>query len=284
MVFRALRKHINPATILALVALVFAVTGGAFAATGGSGAGGSSHATPVASVAKAKAKKKSAPAGKAGPAGPKGATGATGPQGPAGPTGAPGAAGAKGENGAAGTPGSDGTNGTDGVNGKSVVSSQASGSECKEGVGGTKFEVEGSGTSSHVCNGKPGTFGGESLPKGKTLTGVWAASGYAEAAVPNPGYGIAYTGISFALPTSEPTVHYIASGETVPSGCSGDLDEPGAAEGNLCVFGSTEDNLAGAPGVSVEGSSETSLGFTLSGYSKAKGAISMSGTWAVTGE
>jgi hypothetical protein len=41
----AIRKHINPVTILALAALVFAVTGGAYAAIDGGGAGAHEAAT-----------------------------------------------------------------------------------------------------------------------------------------------------------------------------------------------------------------------------------------------
>ena len=81
--FRALRNHLTPSTAIAFVALVFAITGGAFAATGSvnNSGGGGSHGTLTASVAKKKAKPK--PKGGArGPAGPKGAPGATGPAGP----------------------------------------------------------------------------------------------------------------------------------------------------------------------------------------------------------
>ena len=90
----ALRKrvHFGPATAIAFLALVFAITGGAFAATGGNG-GGSSHATLIASAAKAKSKVKVGPRGPAGPAGKNGANGANGAAGPQGPQGP------KGENG-----------------------------------------------------------------------------------------------------------------------------------------------------------------------------------------
>jgi hypothetical protein len=33
--FQAIRKHLNPATVIAFMALVFALTGGAFAASNG---------------------------------------------------------------------------------------------------------------------------------------------------------------------------------------------------------------------------------------------------------
>ncbi len=163
--FRRVSKHINPATILALVALVFAATGGAYAASGGGGNGGS-HATASA----AKKKKKPAPKPVRGPAGPKGATGAAGPAGPAGP------AGAKGENGAAGTNGTNGTGtpGEPGKAGESVTSATLNPHEegCEEG--GSKFTVGGKTTT--ACNGEPAAGGGfpETLPEEKTETGAWA--------------------------------------------------------------------------------------------------------------
>jgi hypothetical protein len=69
-----LKQHLNPATGIALMALVFAMTGGAYAAN---------HYVITStrqikpSVLKKKAK------GKTGPAGPNGAPGATGPAGAA---------------------------------------------------------------------------------------------------------------------------------------------------------------------------------------------------------
>jgi Collagen triple helix repeat (20 copies) len=110
--FSALRKriHVSPATAIASLALVFAMSGGAYAAghylitstkqikpsvlrqlTGKAGANGAS--------------------GLAGPQGPAGAQGGQGPQGPAGAAGAAGAkgeAGPKGENGKEGKPGTTG--------------------------------------------------------------------------------------------------------------------------------------------------------------------------------
>ena len=101
--FQAIRKHLNPTTVVAFVALVFAMTGGAFAASGGSGGGGTGSKTiasvtrgaggnPISTTAKSKAKPKTkaGPRGPAGPAGKNGATGVTGPAGPAGATGAKG--------------------------------------------------------------------------------------------------------------------------------------------------------------------------------------------------
>ncbi|MBA3866418.1 MAG: hypothetical protein H0X42_08765 [Solirubrobacterales bacterium] len=95
--------------------------------------------------------------------------------------GQPGTQGAKGDAGAQGTQGAKGDPGTNGKDGKSVATSAAStgvGGECPT-VGGAKFEVEGSGSSSHVCNGKNGTNGTtgftETLPTEKTETGLFGS-------------------------------------------------------------------------------------------------------------
>ena len=252
--FSAIRKHLTPSTAIAIVALVFAITGGAFAATGGSGNGGkgaSASATPLASAAKSKAKPK---AGARGPAGPAGKTGATGPAGPAGPAGA---AGAKGENGAAGGQGPQGPQGPQGEKGETG----------KEGTPGKP--------------GKNGTFGDEPLPAGKTLTGVYAASGSAEGKFPE---GLVSTGVSFALPVpGEPVVHYIKAGETtLPEGCKGTVSEPGAEEGNLCVFSQSEVNTASV-GATLSGSPTLgTIGAKVTGTPAAKGLVVIGGTWAVT--
>ena len=104
------RLHLTPSMAIAFVALVLALTGGAFAATPHGGGG----ATATAAKSKAKPKAKAGPRGPAGPAGKTGATGATGP---AGATGPGGAAGAKGETGGAGVQGVQGETGATGPQG-----------------------------------------------------------------------------------------------------------------------------------------------------------------------
>jgi hypothetical protein len=154
--YRRLREPFGKAgVIVALIALVFAMLGGAYAATG--------H-NPLASASK-KAKK--------GPRGPRGKTGPTGPQGPVGPVGPTGPA------------GTNGTNGTNGTDGKSVVIGSFTGEEEELGEvgdeeepckfnGGSEVEVKGSGTVDYLCNGATGTFSTEPLPSGQTLTGAWS--------------------------------------------------------------------------------------------------------------
>ncbi len=88
--------------IVAVVALVAALVGGAYASTNGVG--------PLASSSGKQHKKKKGKA-KRGPRGPKGATGPAGPAGPAGPTGPAGAQGPKGDTGAQGPQGPEGPEG-----------------------------------------------------------------------------------------------------------------------------------------------------------------------------
>jgi hypothetical protein len=116
------RMRVTPSGVIAIIALVFAATGGAFAATGGGGSGGS-HATLTAAAAKSKAKAKTkagarGPAGPAGKNGANGAPGATGPAGPAGATGPAGAGGPQGPAGGTGPQGPEGPKGKDGKDGK----------------------------------------------------------------------------------------------------------------------------------------------------------------------
>lgn len=109
------RKHFNATTIIAIVALVFAMTGGAFAVTSKGGP------SPVASVAK-KSKVKVL-RGPRGPKGDSGPAGAAGPAGPVGPAGAAGAKGEKGERGEKGEKGEAGAAGPAGQNGQTGFTS-----------------------------------------------------------------------------------------------------------------------------------------------------------------
>ncbi len=254
----ALRKrvHLSPATAIAFLALVFAITGGAFAATGGNG-GGSSHATFIASAAKSKSKVKAkvGPRGPAGPAGKNGANGAQGSAGPAGPQGA------KGENGAPGAPGEKGTNGADG---KSVQTSEFTGtkepsSKPCTGAGGSEFEVEGSGKITYACNGGAGSGGGypETLPSGKTETGTWST--HAKTYLPEKAaHQETTTSISFPIPLPEPSEHakaakieyvnvaYNSKTEPEPTGnanCPGFDPAPEAAKGYLCIYSFTVEEI-----------------------------------------
>ncbi len=255
---QAIRSRITPSTVLATLALVFAMTGGAYAA----------KRYLITSTKQISPKVLKALKGANGAAGAPGAAGAGGAQGP---------------QGAAGKAGTNGTNGANGMDGVSVTSAvEPKGTNCKEG--GSKFTAASGVT--FACNGekgKEGTFGGQLLPPGKTLSGSYAAETFSEAGVPTAGFGKTWTGVSFALPlSSEPRVVYIKAGEEPPEGCSGSASEPGAEEGNLCVFAETEEDLLAA-NVSLRGSPAKTIGFVITGLPAAKGNVAISGTWAVTG-
>jgi hypothetical protein len=217
--YRHIRKHLTPSTLIAFVALVFALTGGAFAASNHNGSGSNPTASAggragasnplLATAAKAKAKTKAGPRG---PAGPKGAAGATGAAGVTGPAGATGPVGAQGPQGTAGINGTDGANGATGATG---------------------------------ATGSPWTAGG-TLPAGSTETGTWMASvrrtSKEEVEQQSSGeFGSVQATISFPIPlTEEPTPHYIETKEVeeekLPAGCKGTPVKPEAEPGNLCIF------------------------------------------------
>jgi Collagen triple helix repeat (20 copies) len=98
------RIHVSPATAIATLALVFAMTGGAYAAS-------KVLITSTKQISPKVLKSLKGKAGANGAQGPAGVAGAAGPQGPGG------AAGAKGESGAAGAPGVKGETGAAGTNG-----------------------------------------------------------------------------------------------------------------------------------------------------------------------
>ena len=158
-----LRNRFGIPGVISVVALVFAMLGGAYAANNSSDGG---------ATASAKAKR-----------GPKGPKGATGPAGPAGPQGA---AGAKGD---AGANGSNGAQGAQGLPGKSVAVADYVGVNCATATEeGVSVEVEGTPASKkYVCDGEegppgtPGTPGTDGepwvvgqAPSGAELKGTWA--------------------------------------------------------------------------------------------------------------
>lgn len=261
MVFSAIRRrmHVSPATVIASLALVFAMTGGAYAA----------KKYLITSTKQISPSVLKSLQGKTGPVGAAGAAGAQGAQGLAGP------AGAKGE------PGAAGVNGDRGADGTSVTSIEFAGKREKCSAGGSEFKVGGATT--YACSGKNGTFGDEPLPAGKTLTGTYAAASYSAAKFGENGFGQVQAAASFALPyAGEPHAVYVNGTPTTE--CPGTANEPKAKEGFLCIYSEAEANLAGEPSISNKGTKEASVGFSLNAYAAAAGRLSMEGTWAVTGE
>lgn len=222
----AVRKRMTYANVAVTVAVVFAMSGGAYAASRVL----ITNINQIKPSVRAKLKGKAGPAG---PQGPAGAQGAAGPQGPAG------AGGAKGENGAAGA---------NGANGVSVTSKELKKGEGGCAEGGSEF-TSASGKAS-ACNGKEGspwTAGGV-LPFGKSETGNWVGG-----PVHTTNGEVITSSISFPIPLKEHLiekhVHFILPNESAPAGCSGTVSEKPAAEpGNLCVFVFFEEGLGLEPG------------------------------------
>ena len=270
--FSRVRRHINATTVVAVVALVFAMTGGAFAAS-------------KFLITSTKQIKPSVLASLKGKAGAKGA---------AGPAGAQGAAGAQGPAGTAGPAGKDGAAGANGTNGASVTSKQLSTNEAacaKEG--GTELTAA-EGKKTTVCNGKTGFT--STLPSGKTETGVWSIGPITVTqAAEIPGRYFT-TSISFPIPLEasldENHVKVIGEHEVgkLGEGCGGGSAEmPIAEPGYLCVYvhfnqgletffiGSVEN---GEPGAGKDGA--TLAPFTIKPKGQPQEVAVGTGVWAVT--
>jgi len=297
--FSPLRNRFGIPGAISVIALVFAMLGGAYAASNDGG------------KADASAKAKRGPRGPKGPAGPQGPAGPAGPQGAAGANGAKGDTGAKGDKGEKGANGTNGTNGTPGADGKSVTfvgsfSGEEEGEEepC-QGAGGSEYEVEESETPNIVCNGAAGAEGspwtaGGTLPPGATETGAWAFH------ATTADTGGAYVPISFSIPLSgelgEEEAFYVTAeqqlglnGKTKPPECQGRMDkptEPPPPPGILCVYeppelGKIVNATLHSPGLGIfqlgnnesEGANRTGafLKFDISGVAHG------TGSWAVTG-
>ncbi len=302
--FSKLRRPFTYANVAATLALVFAMAGGAYAAKHYLITSTSQISPKVLATLKGKV-------------GTNGSAGAQGPQGPAGGSGAKGDAGTNGTN---GTNGTDGANGSPGAAGKSVVIGEAGGN-CPEN--GTSVEVEGSGAKRYVCDGEAGTNGvngktgptgptgpagptgptgspwtaGGTLPHGSTESGVWNATGMPAT---NPGlgaHGAISASISFSIPLAKaPELNVIElgegeheAGENLPAGCKGNVNEPKAEPGNLCIFageGAVNAKEIDAGIVeSAEGVVEPGrTGASILGLAEKSEGMSIAGTWAVTGE
>jgi len=205
--FSTLRTRFGIPGVISVIALVFAMFGGAYAASNSSSGGKA--------TASAKAKK--------GPRGPKGATGPAGPagaQGPAGPAGAKGDAGANGSNGGVGPTGPTG----------------AAGAKGTAGAAGATGPTGATGFSGFT----------ETLPPGKTETGVWAVSVFD---IPNQAE--VYAPISFNIPLKDASSEAFVlnkaetaqgEGPGFEAGCTGSVAEPTAPEGILCVY--TDEEVA----------------------------------------
>jgi collagen triple helix repeat protein len=222
--FSSLRRNFGIPGVIAVVALVFAMAGGAWAA----------NKYVITSTSQIKPSVLKSLQGKPGPAGPAGANGSNGAKGD---TGAAGATGAAGDPGALGGPG---------PAGESVEITQISSPNCN-GQAGVKFSnATGEG---QACSGETGFT--EFLPSGKTETGSWGAT--------LPSSGSVRAPISFSIPVAgsletvfvamykyeesgeffEPELKEVQE-EGIDNGCPGINAEgrPTADPGKLCVYGS----------------------------------------------
>lgn len=252
----SIRKHLSAANVMALLALIFAMSGGAFAATGGldsHGHGGAAAAGMAKKKGKGKSKATRGPRGPRGKEGPEGKQGPAGPQGPAGlkgEAGAPGLSGKQGEKGVQGEPGVKGDPGPEGPAGESVtVSSLAPGSAgCPEG--GAEFsDSSGSAT---ACNGK--SAGGTLEPE-QSEAGTWSMEFHSRAWLKEFGEDknfAAYLGeaaITFPEPLpgadfGRVNVYFVSAAEafagTGSTECPAYTDASEGVPGTLCIYAKTE--------------------------------------------
>jgi len=215
--FSPLRNRFGIPGVISIIALVFAMAGGAFAAK--SLNSGGSKATSSAS-------------GKKGPRGPRGKQGPAGPAGPQGP------AGAKGDTGAAGANGTNGTNGTNGAAGPTGATGKNGATGATGGAGATGVTGVG-GVGTPGATGATGATGEtgftETLPSGAIEVGSWSGT-------VGPS-GLDFAPLSFPIPLSadleETKVHIIGEGGTVGAGCTGgkaNTPKVGIEKGHLCVY------------------------------------------------
>ncbi|MGH2880064.1 MAG: hypothetical protein ACRDK4_10725 [Solirubrobacteraceae bacterium] len=267
--FSRISARLSYANVVATLAMVFAMTGGAYAAKKYLITNTKQISPKVLKQLKGKA----------------GANGAPGAAGPAGPQGNPGAAGKDGTNGTNGEKGAAGTNGANGTNGVSVTSKTLNAGQggCTEG--GSEFTAA-ENKKTKACNGSPWTAGG-TLPVGSTETGSWSFGPLSEAASPSKEAFVPVASFSIPLAAALDVshVHYIKMGETAPTGCTGGTSEkPTAESGNLCVYATLEEQVKGIqienPGIFGEEGAGTTGAWLLFNLSGEAFGI---GTWAVTG-
>jgi hypothetical protein len=270
--FSWIRARLTFANLTMIVALVFAMSGGAYAA----------KRYLINSTGQISPKVLKELKGKAAPAGKDGA------QGPPGPAGAQGPAGANGETGPSGP---EGKQGTAGKNGESVSNSEvASGDPSKcESRGGTEFKV-GSRTATFSCNGKEGSpwTAKGTLPSGSSETGTWAVR-----STNNKKEEIKPATVSFPIPlVKAPQYQLVSTGATGTGGCvGGTVENPKAKPGFLCIYEGEAPFHAGhliffavtdPAGAFAPGTTGAYLMFATGTPTTPGEEVSAEGTWAVT--
>ena len=222
--------------VISVIALVFAMFGGAYAASNNGG--------------KATASAK----GKRGPKGPKGAKGATGATGPAGANGSNGQNGQNGATGGVGPKGATGPAGPTGVTGSTGATgltgaSGASGAKGATGGTGPTGPTGGTGaTGTTGATGEPWVVG--QAPSGAIMKGAWVLSPVSTAAANENLFVPFSTGVP--LPTSigvfAVSVPPGPANPAEPSGCIGTAEEPKIAPVSsssilLCIYEQEANNI-----------------------------------------
>jgi hypothetical protein len=267
--FWMIHKRLTFANVAMTLALVFAMSGGAYAAK-------------KYVITSTKQIKPSVLAQLKGKAGANGANGATGP---AGPQGSVGSAGKE------GTPGKEGAPGTNGKDGVSVTSKALTPSDvaCKK-EGGSEFTAASGKTV--ACNGSPWVAGGV-LPSGASEMGEWSYVDSKAVA------GEKTTPISFVIPLKTNAVAHFIGIEELAGGkeespaikegkCKGTPSAPEAAAGQLCVFTTLAFGLVGKASFfdmqtgTVSAEAAGTVG-TLLYFKVEVGEDLIGGTWVVTG-
>jgi hypothetical protein len=123
------------------------------------------------------------------------------------------------------------------------------------------------------------------LASGQTERGTWFLSDWSGSG----DQGAAATAITFPVPLARApvSVHYVPLRQGTPAGCSGNVQNPGAAPGNLCVFEGRAYNASANRG--IEDPTDSGLnqadrfgtGVYLNG-TIGPGEADIGGSWAVT--
>ena len=262
--FASFRTRFGLPGLIAVVALVFAMVGGAYAA----------NKFVITSTKQIKPSVLKALQGKPGPAG------------------------LAGQNGTSGANGKDGTNGANGKDGASVTNAAipVGNAKCEE-RGGTEFKV-GASAATFACNGEEGSpwTAEGTLPQNATETGAWQLP----TGIPGE-EGSASTVLSFPVPLAEDVtstgadVEFLLPGAASTTNCPGTAADPAALPGKLCVYAgalfpsgpTTEVSMASFnPSAQAQGNPHgfgrtgSVLSFTTTETSPAVAIIW--GTWAVT--
>jgi len=291
----SLRTRFGIPGVISIIALVFAMLGGAYAATS-SGKRHHKKAAGTVVLAKKFSKKFSKAYSRAfskrfavpGPAGPQGPAGAQGP---------------KGDTGAAGSNGTDGADGADGADGKSVAVTAipVEEPECAE-LGGAIVEVDGAGSGVEVCNGENGEKGEKgdkgdkgdegspwvvgAAPSGALMKGTFALSVNAAGAGEKLRTAISTTvplggGIGLVLKDGEEfgPVECPSSGTAANPEPAVFISDGEPASQVLCIYAAEEANVESGY---LEGKLVTSTGGAVLEYkSEATGLANVYGSWAM---